>query len=124
MGWGLGREESTTDHLPSHRVPQASKASQGSPQVSAESPPRPHCRLWPEPLPALADCIVCGIGFQVPALSDSICRDHQALRDPRVTEVSEGATENVGRSGKAGPQSLNSKQQVLIGAKALGGRKG
>lgn len=90
-------------------------------------PPRPHCRLWPEPLPALADGTVCGVGFQVPVLSDSIRRGHQvypALGDPRVTKVSEGATKNAVRSGKAGPQSLTSEQQALIGAKALGGRKG
>jgi hypothetical protein len=48
--------------------------------------------LWSEPFLALADCTVCVVGFQIPALLDSTCRDpqaHLARRDPKVTKVSE-----------------------------------
>lgn len=74
--------------------------------------------------PTLADCTVYGVGFQIPVLWDSTCRDHQAHQDPKVTKVSKGAAKKAVRSrSKAGSQSPKSDQHIFIGAKALRGRK-
>lgn len=65
-----------------------------------------------------------GVGFQVPVLWDSTCRDHQAHQDPKVTKVSKGAAKKAVRNrSKSGSQSLESHQHICIGAKALRGRK-
>lgn len=73
------------------------------------------------------------VGFQVPVLSVSTCRDHQAhqaLRDPRVTKVSGGSAKRVVKpESLAGPQSPGRGIEYLPVLKAWGkkeakGRRG